>query len=190
MTGKTACHPRVFFLVAFSRCSGAVLEQVVVGQALVTLSLVFSAILESTHQKTKTSGHEPDNPQNTCGPVAGTHGDVLNVHMRRFESTHGGSLSRVFLSFSLSFFSLFSSLISSLLSFVPFSYLLFPLLFSRFSLLSFSFFFFFLFFSFFSCSFSCSCSCSCSVSVAFFFLPFYSLFFFSSLHANKHCTKH
>ena len=56
------------------------------------------------------------------------------------------------------------------------------------SSLSLTFSLFFLFF-FFSCSFSYSCSCSCSFSFSsFFFLPFYSLF--SSLHGNKHCTKH
>ena len=40
MTGsQIACHPRVFFLWVFVLCSGAVLEQAVVGQALVTSSL-------------------------------------------------------------------------------------------------------------------------------------------------------
>ena len=49
MTGsQTACCPRVFFLVAVSLCSSAVLEHVVVGQAVVTVSLVFSANLFST----------------------------------------------------------------------------------------------------------------------------------------------
>ena len=40
--------PAVVFLVVFSLCSGAVLEQLVVGQALVTFGLVFSPLLEST----------------------------------------------------------------------------------------------------------------------------------------------
>ena len=30
----------------------------------------------------------------TCGPVAGTHGYVLNVHTEGVESTHGGVRSR------------------------------------------------------------------------------------------------
>ena len=116
-----------------------------------------------------------------CVPATGPH--VLNMRAccrytrRRPERTHGGVLNLhtgglCLLSFSL-FLSLssLSSLLSSLLSFVPSSYLLFPIFFSRFSLLSFSFSFSFFFFFFFSCS------CSFSVSFSsFFLLPFESLF--------------
>ena len=44
---QTACDPRVVFLVVVGLCSGAVLEQVFVGQAVVTSSPAFSANLES-----------------------------------------------------------------------------------------------------------------------------------------------
>ena len=134
-----------------------------------------------------------------CVPATGPH--VLNMRAccrytrRRPERTHGGVLNLhtggggglCLLSFSLFLSLSLFSLLSSLLSFVPSSYLLFPLFFSRFSLLSFFFFFFsfsFSFFSSFSFSFSFffsffffSCSCSFSVSFSsFFLLPFYSLF--------------
>ena len=47
--------PAGVFLVAVSLCSGAVLEQVVVGQPLVTFGPVFSANLQSmTHPTSNT----------------------------------------------------------------------------------------------------------------------------------------
>ena len=48
---RTACHPRVFLLVAVSLCSGAVMEQGVVGRALVTFSPVLSASLDPIKKK-------------------------------------------------------------------------------------------------------------------------------------------
>ena len=51
---QTARHPRFFFLVASSLCSGALLEQKVDGQALVTFSSVFSRILNSRRPRRQT----------------------------------------------------------------------------------------------------------------------------------------
>ena len=54
-----------FFLVAVSLCSGAVLEQAVVGQALVNSSLVFSTDLKATtHTKQNNIGWKNNSAQN------------------------------------------------------------------------------------------------------------------------------
>ena len=65
----------------------------------------------------------------TCGPVAGTHGDVLTYTRRRFERTHRGVFSSLS---SLSPPLSFSSLVLSLFFHVSFSFFL---LFSLFSFL-------------------------------------------------------
>ena len=66
VTGSgNACHSRVFFFVSVSLCSGAVLEQVVVGQALVNSSLVFSTNLKATmHTKQNNNGWKNNSAQN------------------------------------------------------------------------------------------------------------------------------
>ena len=56
-SGSAGSHPHVFFLVASGLCSSAVLEQVVAGQALVTVSPVFSPVFSAPdvkHIKNKT----------------------------------------------------------------------------------------------------------------------------------------
>ena len=62
----TACDPRVVFLVVVGLCSGAVLEQVVVGQAVVTSSPAFSANLESATPPTRLTHQKHKHP---TGPV-------------------------------------------------------------------------------------------------------------------------